>query len=127
VTPPFADQAVLIIPTDEDVSMDVVRAWVHTALDGMGLLPRLRVALVVEELVSNARRHGHLPGVLRLSVDHEYQVLLVYVDDCAGDDGLVWPCRAGLALVDALSLDWGVEPRPRGKTVWAELALGVGR
>ncbi len=30
----------------------------------------------------------------------------------------------GLALVDALSEQWGVEDRPLGKAVWFDVALG---
>lgn len=125
MTSPLADdQAVLIIPTD-DLSEDVVRTWVGAALVGVPAVPRLRTALVVEELVSNARRHGSLPCVLRLCLDHTRRYLLVFVEDSAPDDGAVWPVRAGLTLVEGLASDWAVEARPRGKTVWAEIALGA--
>jgi hypothetical protein len=48
----------------------------------------------------------------------------VFVDD-AGPDAIQWPLGAGLTLVDGLVLDWGVEPRASGKTVWAEVPVGV--
>jgi hypothetical protein len=125
MTSPLADdQAVLIIPTDSgDLSADVVRIWVVAALAGIPMVPRLHAALVVEELVSNARRHGCLPCVLRLSLDHTRRYLLVFVEDSAPDDGGVWPIGAGLVLVEGLTADWAVEARLRGKTVWAEIAL----
>lgn len=127
MNPPLAgDQAVLIIPGGEDPSRDVVRLWVAEALTAVPPLPRLRVTLVVEELVSNARSHGRLPCVLRLSLDHTRRYLLVFVDDSAPDDkDGWWPVGAGLALVDALSLDWGMEPSARGKTMWAEVPVGL--
>jgi hypothetical protein len=126
MTSPLADdQALLIIPTDGEPSEDVVRTWVAGALVGVPLLPRLHAALVVDELVSNARRHGSLPCVLRLSLDHTRRYLLVFVEDSAPDDGAVWVAGAGLSLVDGLTSDWAVESRPRGKTVWAEIALGA--
>jgi hypothetical protein len=126
VTSPLAgDQAVLIIPSGEDLSEDVVRTWVVAALVGVPMLPRLHAAVVVEELVSNACRHGRLPCVLRLSLDHTRRYLLVFVEDSAPDDGAVWPVRAGLTLVEGLTSDWAVESRLRGKTVWAEIALGA--
>lgn len=126
MTSPLADdQAALIVAGEECPSSDVVRGWVHGALTGMALVPRLRAALVAEELVSNARRHGGLPCVLRLSLHRTQQVLLVCVDDCAEDDRDAWPVQAGLTLVDALSLDWGTDRAALGKTVWAEVALGV--
>lgn len=118
------DQAVLIMPGGRDPSVDVVRNWVANAMLRVPLVPRLRVSLVVEELVANARRHGRLPCVLRLSLDHSRRYVLVFVDD-AGSDPLRWPLGAGLTLVDGLALDWGVEPRAGGKTVWAEVPTGV--
>lgn len=126
MTSPLADdQAVLIIPTDGgDLSADVVRTWVVAALAGVPMVPRLHAVLVVEELVSNARRHGSLPCVLRLSLDHTRRYLVVFVEDSAPDDGAAWPIGAGLVLVEGLASDWAVEGRLRGKTVWAELALG---
>jgi len=102
-----------------------VRAWTAGALVGMPLVPRMRAVLVVAELVSNARRHGCLPCVLRLSLDPTRRHLLVFVEDAAPADDAVWPVGAGLSLVDGLTSDWAVESRPRGKTVWAEIALGA--
>lgn len=119
------DQAAMIMPTDADPSMDTVRAWVVRALDSVPVAQRLRAVIVVEELVSNARRHGRLPCVLRLSLDHTRRNLLVFVEDSAPDDGGVWSARAGLSFVDGLASDWAVASRLRGKTVWAEIALGV--
>jgi hypothetical protein len=126
VTSPLADdQAVLIIPAGDDTSADLVRTWVAAALAGVPLVPGLRAALVAEELVSNARRHGGLPCVLRLSLDPTRRYLLVFVDDAAADSGAMWPRAAGLSLVDGLASDWAIEPRTRGKTVWAEISLGA--
>lgn len=117
--------AVLIIPSGAEPSREDLRHWVAEALVRVPLLPRSRVALVVEELVSNARRHGGLPCVLRLSLDHTRRFLLVFVDDSATTGTQAWPTRAGLTLVDGLTLEWGVEPRATGKTVWAEVPVGA--
>jgi hypothetical protein len=126
VTAPGADdQAVLIIPAGGDSAEDLVRAWVAAALDGVPLVPRLRVALVVEELVSNAHRHGGLPCVLRLSRDESHHFLQVYVDDSGVDDGAEWVAGSGLSLVDGLTSHWSVEWRARGKTVWGEVGVGI--
>jgi hypothetical protein len=126
VTSPLADdQAVLIIPSGDELSEDVVRIWATGALAGVPMVPRLRAVLVVEELVSNALRHGRLPCVLQLLLDETRRYLLVLVEDSAPDDGAMWPMDAGLVLVDGLTSDWAVEPRALGKTVWAEIPLGA--
>ena len=89
------------------------------------MLSRLTVGLVVDELVSNARRHGRAPCVLRLSLDDTRRFLFVYVDDSAAHDTASWPAGAGLTVVDGLTRAWGVQRRAGGKTVWAALPLGV--
>ncbi|TDV57342.1 ATP-binding protein [Actinophytocola oryzae] len=127
ISPPAGDPAVLVIPTGENPSPNVLRYWVDSALTGVPVLPGLHVAIVVEELVANAREHGRMPCVLRLSPDETGRHLLVLVEDTDPDDGERWPTGAGLTLVDALSLDWGVDPRPSGKTVWAEIAMTTRR
>ncbi|MFH9573503.1 ATP-binding protein [Streptomyces sp. NPDC017230] len=91
------------------------------------------VELVVGELAANAVTHGRVPGrdaELRLAHDGAGRVL-VEVSDVRGEgrpqlaptgrplaeDG------RGLALVAALTEEWGVAERPGapGKTVWAVL------
>jgi hypothetical protein len=118
------DQVLLLVPSGAEPAARLVRSWVAIALEGIPLIPRLTVAVVVDELVSNACRHGRLPCVLRLCLDITRRYMLVSVDDAAPDDGTEWLSRAGLTLVDGLASDWAVHQRPQGKTVWAEVALG---
>lgn len=126
MTSPLADdQALLIVPADLDASEDLVRTWAWASLDGVPLVPRLRAAIVIDELVSNASRYGGSLCVLRLSLDHTRRYLLVFVDDTVADDGTAWPVHAGLTLVEGLTSDWAVERRAQGKTVWAEIPLGM--
>lgn len=126
MTSPVADgQAVLIIPPCVEQSAPLVRLWVAAAIEGVPVLSRLTVGLVVDELVSNARRHGRAPCVLRLSLDDTRRFLFVYVDDSAAHDTASWPAGAGLTVVDGLTRAWGVQRRAGGKTVWAALPLGV--
>lgn len=93
-------------------------------------------SLVVSELVTNAVRHGHVPGrlaELRLEFDLE-KAVTVEVSD-AGDrhpprtsvgtaevEALAESGR-GLTLVAALADAWGVRDRVIGKTVWARLLV----
>ena len=86
------------------------------------------VLLVVSELVSNAVNHAGTSVAVGISVGEE-GVVRVEVGD-----GRTWPPRPrkaepdavggrGLLLVGALSDRWGVETRPDGKVVWAEVTV----
>jgi anti-sigma regulatory factor (Ser/Thr protein kinase) len=94
------------------------------------------VELVVAELAANAVTHGRVPGrdaELRLGQDGEGRVR-VEVSDVRGErlpvpapeDRLLADGGRGLALVAALTEEWGVAGRPGapGKTVWAVVAAG---
>jgi len=81
--------------------------------------------LLVSELVTNSVIHGGPPVVV--AVDCDGEALRVRVRDGSpvlparraaddGDEG-----GRGLALVDTLSSDWGVDPQPDGKHVWFAL------
>jgi anti-sigma regulatory factor (Ser/Thr protein kinase) len=81
--------------------------------------------LLVSELVTNSVIHGGPPVVV--AVDCDGEALQVRVRDGSpvlparraaddGDEG-----GRGLALVDTLSSDWGVDPQPDGKHVWFAL------
>ena len=78
--------------------------------------------LLVSELVTNSVVHGGPPVIV--AVDCDGDALQVRVRDGSpvlparrtadhGDEG-----GRGLALVDTLSTDWGVDPQPDGKHVW---------
>jgi anti-sigma regulatory factor (Ser/Thr protein kinase) len=81
--------------------------------------------LLVSELVTNSVIHGGPPVVV--AVDCDGDALQVRVRDGSP----VLPARRaaddrdeggrGLALVDTLSSDWGVDPQPDGKHVWFAL------
>ena len=78
--------------------------------------------LLVSELVTNSVVHGGPPVVVAVECDGD--ALQVRVRDGSP----VVPARRtaghgdesgrGLALVDTLSSDWGVDPQPDGKHVW---------
>ncbi|MEV6878554.1 ATP-binding protein [Amycolatopsis sp. NPDC051128] len=83
--------------------------------------------LIVTELATNALRHGGGHPVLRLSVGNAHVRIEVLDDDPVppvrrpvGADG-GW----GLALVERLSLAWGVGREGRGKVVWCALPAGA--
>ena len=82
-------------------------------------------ALIVSELITNAIRAGCAHGRIDLLIDDDYLRISV-LDDAPGQ---VQRRRAtpddvhgrGLAIVAALSRDWGVTTSPLGKAVWAEI------
>jgi len=104
-----------------------VRAFLH------GVAPdRMADALqVVDELASNAARHGRPPIRLQLSRRDDGRTLWVTVSDgspqppelVAVPSPAVMPRHLGMRMVDALCTAWGVVPGENGKTVWAELSL----
>lgn len=78
--------------------------------------------LLTSELVTNSVLHGGPPLVVAVDCDGER--LLVRVRDGSPDVPSVREAAQGdesgrgLALVAALSEEWGVEPDPDGKYVW---------
>jgi anti-sigma regulatory factor (Ser/Thr protein kinase) len=84
-------------------------------------------ALLVSELVSNCvQAHCHF---FELSIEAHHDSVRVEVSDDAA--GMPMPAAAGpgdasgrgLLIVEKLAADWGVQPAPSGKTVWADLLL----
>ncbi|OAR26239.1 hypothetical protein A8W25_12450 [Streptomyces sp. ERV7] len=87
-------------------------------------------ALIVAELAANAVLHGHVPGhefelrlvlgtVLRIEVTDTRAMRRPLRPEPAGDA----ESGRGLLLVEALTKAWGVDARPPGKTVWAEVGV----
>lgn len=91
---------------------------------------KTRAWLVVSELFTNTVAHARMDRV-RVTVSRvDEHVVRVSVIDCSHAKPQVREARAddesgrGLALVDALSTDWGVDPLRWGKRVWAEVKCG---
>ncbi len=93
------------------------------------------VELVVNELATNAAMHAGTPFTVTMSSTGSS--LLVRVRDRSTEQPVLRDVMTthpaggaddrigglGLRLVDSISDQWGVESRPRGKTVWATFAL----
>lgn len=83
------------------------------------------VRLTTSELVTNVVRHTDDGGELRAWDPKPDVPLRIEVED-PGPDVPAIPAKApaigglGLAIVDAVADDWGVEPQSSGKVVWAE-------
>jgi hypothetical protein len=87
-------------------------------------------SLVVSELTSNAVTAGSTVVSITVEV-HRDHVRIAADDDGPGVPrpvaaGPSDPHGRGLAIVDSLSRAWGVQQRPRGKQVWADVAIPSG-
>ncbi|HUR15461.1 MAG TPA: SpoIIE family protein phosphatase [Mycobacteriales bacterium] len=84
--------------------------------------------LVVTELVTNAILHGRPPVTVRVA-DHDRGARVEVIDHGARppvrmrDAGHSMTGR-GLALVAALTSEWGVSQVEGGKVIWAEIPIG---
>ncbi|WP_103355798.1 ATP-binding protein [Amycolatopsis sp. CA-128772] len=123
-----ADDSLRVIAlelADDLAELGRVRAWADRLLQDLPEEQRIDALLVVDELTSNALRHGTPPRQVRLLRKRDW--LSVEVDDTCVDPACSRPPSAdgghGLKLVAATSVTWGQWQRPTGKTVWAELDL----
>lgn len=91
------------------------------------------IVLIASELVTNAVQHGSPPLVLGLSIAPARA--RVSVMNARGESatqprivaaGADEPDGRGLAIVAALSADWGWESDDNSMTVWAEVADTAG-
>ncbi|MFM9452412.1 ATP-binding protein [Streptomyces europaeiscabiei] len=109
-------------------SVRQAREFADSVLQGWGRTARADdVRLCVSELATNAVLHGTAPGhdfLLRINANDDK--VRVEVHDSrdqqprAREASSTDTSGRGLALVDALSDDWGVEDRsPSGKIVWS--------
>ncbi len=105
------------------------RHWVMRAVAeaGIGGSTNQVVELLTGELVANAVVHGPSDQSVTVRVRIDGHVVQVFVSDAGGGVPTVRhpeptaPSGRGLALVEALSSDWGTTNRPDGKTVWFEV------
>ena len=111
-------------------SARVAREWVTAELARMytSLDASVNdVSVVVSELVTNCvQTQAHH---FALGVDgHHARLTVAATDDAPGmptprQTGLGEAHGRGLAIVEALADRWGVDKKPHGKTVWADLAV----
>jgi anti-sigma regulatory factor (Ser/Thr protein kinase) len=126
ITPTGTDETRIFIATPPAVRavrhlvVDTLRAWGQDAL-----VPD--AALLVSELATNAVRHASSP--FRASVSRGNGTVRIAVEDLGTSEPHLRPADLerlggrGVALVDAMSLSWGVDPAPVGKVVWCELPM----
>ncbi|MEV6628835.1 ATP-binding protein [Amycolatopsis sp. NPDC051106] len=117
---------VVALEVADDLSeLAAVRAWADRLLLDLPDDARHAVVTVVDELTSNALRHGEPPRQVRLLRRANW--LCVEVDDACLEPACSHPSMGasphGLGLVANLSVAWGQWQRSTGKTVWAEITF----
>lgn len=124
------DVSTVCVPHDPS-SASVVRREIAADLTAQSITPDSveDVVLVASELVGNAVMHTHDDADLDIAWDLDGETVVVRVRDASdtapsfrrpGND-----CTSGrgLAIVAALSAEWGVQPMTRGKLVWAKVPV----
>ena len=112
-------------------SARIARHWViHTiAAAGVTGSQNQVVELLTAEVVANAAVHGPSDGSIRVRAWTDARHVYVSAsDDSSASPVVQHPELAaasgrGMALVQALASDWGVEIGPGGKTVWFSMEL----
>lgn len=101
-----------------------VRAWARRAVGDLPEAGLVDVIAVLDELTSNALRHGSPPRQVRL-VRRPGRLRIEVDDTCRAAAAPRSPSAdggRGLTLVGACASTWGQEWRKTGKTVWAEFS-----
>jgi anti-sigma regulatory factor (Ser/Thr protein kinase) len=103
------------------------REVVASVLDEEGWsAPTVDAARVItSELVTNAVLHAGTALVLTVRMDGDAWIGVSDSDPegipALADRGDPRPGGMGLHLVEAMAVEWGVDPAPGGKVVWARL------
>lgn len=107
----------------------LARAFAAKALATWGMAAEVTddILLACSELVTNAIEHGS--GVVTLVLRHDGPLVELRVGDEGGGTPAAQPFgpksarSRGLAIVQALSAEWGWSPGPAGKSVWARFQI----
>lgn len=113
------------LTTADDMFLAGLRRWVALSMRGCTGGAIQEACIVLAELLANAYRHASPPYAVRLTLPPEATAVRLRVDDGSAAPAQPWPVGKGLLIVRGLCPDWGIEHRPSGKAVWAELPVLV--
>ena len=116
---------------DEPDAVPRARHFLTSILDSAGITDAAETAqdakLVVTELVTNALLHARPPVAVRVALlDPGVRIEVAdpfRLSPVRPRDNPEAMTGRGIALIEALSQRWGVEPATEGKVIWAELGL----
>jgi anti-sigma regulatory factor (Ser/Thr protein kinase) len=121
--------ALLQLPADLR-AVRLARRFVAEQCTALGL-PRARyddALLLTSELVTNAVLHGRSEVCVEVAVRDRVVRIVVLDENSRHPQPVPQDADAldgrGLALVDAVAEQWGVDDRPLGKAVWFEMSRG---
>jgi anti-sigma regulatory factor (Ser/Thr protein kinase) len=121
------EQRAYALPT-VPISSAVARAYTREALAHWQLADLTEdIVLIVDELVTNAVRHSTGPITLALDL-RDQSVHVEVTDDCSAMPSAqalsnTRTSGRGLAIIDAISDDWGARTLASGgKSVWADIS-----
>jgi anti-sigma regulatory factor (Ser/Thr protein kinase) len=102
------------------------RRWISRKLDLCGANGAIDVVvLLTSEIVTNAIVHAGTPLTVRVESDEQRVRIAVSDADpevpAMGEFDLHSAGGRGMALLDTLAEDWGVQVEPDGKTVWFDV------
>jgi len=110
-------------PTPESVriSRELVRSTLHSVDTDLVEV----AAILTDEMVANAVKHGRPP--ISLAIENDNEGIVISVADSGPEFPVVRTVSRtaedgrGLMIIDILSDEWGVVPLYQGKQVWFRL------
>jgi two-component sensor histidine kinase len=125
MTEPDGAWATLVLSSPIDPLPEVVRTWILNALLFWQPEPAAHAALVVEELIADARAHGRPPHIVRITTTEDHRGLVIVLDDRTAASRPSWSNAesATWTLLRGLTHHLAVAQRTEERTVCAEIVF----
>lgn len=125
MTEPDRAWATLVLSSATDPLPEVVRTWIVNALLFWQPEPAAHAALVLEELIADARAHGRPPHVVRIATTENHRSLVIVLDDRTRAARPSWSHDRSISwtLLRGLTHHLAVAQRHEARTVCAEITF----